>query len=128
MDDFMKGLAVATKEIAEPFISEAIWTEAITDILVRGGKTRDGVQIYNPEDTDGNKMTSIIKHLIESQAPFSYEQMKRLDLAIEPIDIIQKGKFDKSGQTFELSDELAGFTGLRPVKVNVERGLKFKVS
>jgi hypothetical protein len=128
MDDFMKGLAVATKEIAEPFISEAIWTEAITDILVRGGKTREGVQIYNPEDTDGNKMTSIIKHLIESQAPFSYEQMKRLDLAIEPIDIIQKGKFDKSGQTFELSDELAGFTGLRPVKVNVERGLKFKVS
>jgi hypothetical protein len=95
---------------------------------VRGGRTRENVQIYNPEDTDGNKMTSIIKHLIESQAPFSYEQMKRLDLAIEPIDIIQKGKFDKSGQTFELSDELAGFTGLRPVKVNVERGLKFKVS
>jgi hypothetical protein len=128
MDDFMKGLAVATKEIAEPFISEAIWTEAITDILVRGGRTRENVQIYNPEDTDGNKMTSIIKHLIESQAPLSYEQMKRLDLSVEPIDIIQKGKFDKSGQTFELSDELAGFTGLRPVKVNVERGLKFKVS
>ncbi len=128
MDDFMKGLAVATKEIAEPFISEAIWTEAITDILIRGGRTREGTQIYNPEDTDGNKFTAMIKHLIESQAPFSYEQMKRLDLSIEPIDIIQKGKFDKSGQAFELSDELAGFTGFRPVKVNVERGLKFKVS
>jgi hypothetical protein len=129
MDDFMKGLAVATKEIAEPFISEAIWTEAITDILVRGGRTREGVQIYNPEDTDGNKMTAIIKHLIESQAPFSYEQMKRLDLSVEPIDVIQKGKFDKrTGQTYELSDELAGFTGFRPIKVDVERGLKYKVA
>lgn len=128
MDDFMKGLAIATKEIAEPFVTEAIWTEAITDILVRGGRTREGTQIYNPEDTDGNKFTAMIKHLITSQAPFSYEQMKRLDLSIEPIDIIQKGKFDKSGQVFELSDELAGFTGFRPVKVNVERGLKFKVS
>jgi hypothetical protein len=129
MDDFMKGLAVATKEIAEPFISEAIWTEAITDILVRGGRTRENVQIYNPEDTDGNKMIAIIKHLVESQAPFSYEQMRRLDLAVEPIDVIQKGKFDKkTGQTYELSDELAGFTGFRPVKVDVERGLKYKVA
>jgi len=128
MDDFMKGLTVATKEIAEPFISEAIWTEAITDILVRGGRTRQNTQIYNPEDTDGNKMIAIIKHLIESQAPFSYEQMKRLDLAIEPVDIIQKGKFNNYGQTYELSDELAGFTGLRPIKVDVENGLKFKVA
>jgi hypothetical protein len=128
MNDFMKGLGVATKEIAEPFISEAIWTEAITDILIRGGKTRDGIQIYNPEDTDGNKMKAIVSHLVESQAPFSYEQMKRLDLAVEPIDIIQKGKFNKTGQAFELSDELAGFTGFRPIKVDVERGLKFKVA
>jgi hypothetical protein len=129
MNDFMKGLGIATKEIAEPFITEAIWTEAITDILVRGGRTRDNVQIYNPEDTDGNKMIAIIKHLVESQAPFSYEQMRRLDLAVEPIDVIQKGKFDKkTGQTYELSDELAGFTGFRPVKVDVERGLKFKVA
>jgi hypothetical protein len=129
MNDFMKGLGIATKEIAEPFITEAIWTEAITDILVRGGRTRDNVQIYNPEDTDGNKMIAIIKHLVESQAPFSYEQMKRLDLSVEPIDVIQKGKFDKlTGQTYELSDELAGFTGFRPVKVDVERGLKYKVA
>jgi hypothetical protein len=128
MDDFLKGLAISTKEIAEPFISEAIWTEAITDILIRGGRTREGIQIYNPEDTDGNKMVAIMKHLAEAQAPFSYEQMKRLDLAVEPIDIIQKGKFDKRGQVYELSDELAGFTGFRPVKVDVENGLKYKVA
>ena len=69
-----------------------------------------------------------IKHLVETQAPFSYPQFKRLDLASEPIDIIEKGKYDKYGQSYELKDELLGFTGFRPVNLNVERGLNFKVA
>jgi hypothetical protein len=124
----MKGLIIASSELGKPFVEEAIWTEAITDLFVRGGRTREGNQVFNPEDTTGNKIRAAIGHLVETQAPLSYQQMKRLDLAIEPIDIIQKGKFDKYGQAFELGDELAGFTGFRPVKLNVERGLDFKVA
>ena len=128
MDDFFKGLIIASSELGKPFVEEAIWTEAITDLFVRGGRTREGNQVFNPEDTDGNKIVASIKHLVETQAPLSYQQFKRLDLAIEPIDIIQKGKYDKYGQTFELGNELAGFTGFRPVSLNVERGLDFKVA
>jgi len=128
MNDFLRGMATSTKELAEPFISESIWTEAVTDLMIRGGRTREGVQVFNPEDTAGNKITAAVKHLLESQAPFSLSQMRRLDLAIEPVDILQKGKFDKYGQAFELGDELAGITGFRPVKLNVERGLNFKVA
>ena len=128
MNDFLRGIATSTKELAEPFISESIWTEAVTDLMIRGGRTREGVQVFNPEDTAGNKITAAVKHLLESQAPFSLSQMRRLDLAIEPVDILQKGKFDKYGQAFELGDELAGITGFRPVKLNVERGLNFKVA
>ena len=128
MNDFFRGLIESTKEIGQPFVTEAIWTEAITDIFIRGGRDREGNQIFNPEDTAGNKITAAITHLVKTQAPFSYDQLKRLDLSIEPVDVIQKGKFDKYGQTFELGDELAGFTGFRPVKLNVERGLKFKVA
>ena len=128
MDDFMKGLINASSEIGKPFVEESIWVSAITDLFVRGGRSRDGVQVFNPEDTMGNKIKAAIGHLVEAQAPFSYQQMKRLDLAVEPIDVIQKGKFDKYGQTYELSDELLGFTGFRPVKLNVERGLDFKVA
>ncbi|WP_341715226.1 hypothetical protein [Limnobacter sp.] len=128
MDDFLRGMFNATKEIANPFISEAIWTEAATDILIRGGRTRDGVQVFNPQDTPGAKTQKIIKHLIESQAPFNYRQLERLDLAIKPIDILQKGKFDKYGQTYELGDELAGIAGFRAVAVNPERTFDFKIA
>ena len=128
MDDFFKGLIIASSELGKPFVEEAIWTEALTDLFVRGGRTREGNQVFNPEDTEGNKIKAAIAHLVETQAPLSYQQFKRLDLAAEPIDIIQKGKYDKYGQAFELGDELAGFTGFRPVKLNVERGLDFKVA
>jgi len=128
MDDFMKGLITASSELGKPFVEEAIWTEAITDLFVRGGRTREGNQVFNPEDTEGNKIMAGIKHLVETQAPFSYPQFKRLDLASEPIDIIEKGKYDKYGQSYELKDELLGFTGFRPVNLNVERGLNFKVA
>jgi hypothetical protein len=128
MDDFLKGLITASSELGKPFVEEAIWTEAITDLFIRGGRTREGNQVFNPEDTDGNKIRAAIGHLVETQAPLSYKQFQRLDLAIEPIDVLQKGKYDKYGQTFELGNELAGFTGFRPVSLNVERGLDFKVA
>jgi hypothetical protein len=128
MDDFFKGLITASSELGKPFVEEAIWTEALADLFIRGGRTREGNQVFNPEDTAGNKIRAALGHLVETQAPFSYQQLKRLDLAIEPVDVIEKGKFDKYGQAFELGDELAGFTGFRPVKLNVERGLDFKLA
>ena len=47
---------------------------------------------------------------------------------LNEVDVIEKGKFDKYGQTFELDDELAGFLGFRAVPVNPERSLKFKIA
>ena len=92
MNDFVRGTIEATKELGSPFIAESIWTSALADIFVRQGVTKEGTKVWNPEDTVGNKIKYGIGHLVESQAPFSYEQFKRLDLAIEPIDVIQKGK------------------------------------
>jgi len=128
MDDFIKGTIEATKELGSPFIDESIWTSALADLYYRNGVTKEGTKIWNPEDTAGNKIKAGIGHLVESQAPFSWLQMKRLDLAIEPVDIIQKGKYDKYGRAYELGDELAGLTGFRPVKLDVERGLDFKIA
>ena len=128
MDDFVKGTIEATKELGSPFIDESIWTSALADLYYRNGVTKEGNKIWNPEDTAGNKIKAGIGHLVESQAPFSWPQMKRLDLAIEPVDIIQKGKYDKYGRSYDLGDELAGLTGFRPVKLDVERGLDFKIA
>ena len=128
MDDFLAGTFISMREFAQPFISESIWTEAVTDLIARGGRTREGFQIFNPQDTAGDKGVKIMKHLVRAQMPFSFEQLKRLDRSIESRDILVKGKFDEYGQTFEFGDEFQGLFGFREVKVNPERGLQFKVA
>ena len=128
MDDFIAGMFGSMKEFAQPFISESIWTEAVADIIARGGRTRDGFQVFNPQDTAGDKAYKIMGHLVEAQMPFSLNQLRRLDRSIEPVSVIQTGKFDKYGETYEFGDEFAGLFGFRTVKVNPDRTLKFKVA
>ena len=128
MDDFMRGTFTAMKEFASPFISESIWTEAAADIIMRGGRTRDGFEVYNPNDTYGNKTRAIMKHLVDAQMPFSYPQLKRLFRTIEPVTVVTKGKYDEYGQTYEFGDEAAGLFGFRAVQVNPGRTMKYKVA
>ena len=130
MDDFALGLFEATKELGQPFVSESIWTEALADLWMRTGRSREGYQVWAPKDTPGDKIKKGLDHLVKAQMPFSWEQLKRLDVAIKPVDVIQDipGKFDKYGQAYELGDEMAGFFGLRAVKLNPERGLNFKIA
>jgi len=128
MDDFLAGTFASMSEFAQPFISESIWTEAVADIIARGGRTREGFQVFNPQDTSGDKGVKIMKHLVKAQMPFSFEQLKRLDKSIESVDVLTKGKFDDYGQTFEFGDEFAGLFGFRSVAVNPERSLQFKVA
>ena len=128
MDDFAKGLFTAMSEFGQPFISESIWTEAVLDIIARGGRTREGFQVYNPEDTAGDKNYKIFQHLVKAQMPFSFNQLKRLDQSIEKVDVITKGKFDEYGQEFEFGDEFQGLFGFRAVNVNPERALRYKVA
>ena len=128
MDDFLAGTFASMSEFAQPFISESIWTEAVADIIARGGRTREGFQVFNPQDTAGDKGVKIMKHLVKAQMPFSFEQLKRLDKSIESVDVLTKGKFDDYGQTFEFGDEFAGLFGFRSVSINPERTLQFKVA
>ena len=128
MDDFAKGVFTAMSEFGQPFISESIWTEAALDIIARGGRTREGFQIYSERDTDGDKMSKIFSHLVKAQMPFSVNQLKRLDQSIESVDVITKGKFDDYGQEYEFGDEFQGLFGFRAVNVNPDRAMKFKVA
>ena len=128
MDDFIAGTFASMSEFASPFISESIWTEAVADLLARGGRTRDGFQVFNPQDLPGDKAQKIMAHLVKAQMPFSFEQLKRLDRSIESVDVITKGKFDKYGQTFEFGDEFAGLFGFRSVNINPERAINFKIA
>jgi len=127
MQGVMKGMAEAAGELASPFISEAIFTEAMVDllpILGRGGKTIEGRQIYTEAQFDnepGTAIKNMIEHLGASLLPFSYPQLTRIYQAAadKPSD---------RGEFFELPDELTGFFGFRQVKIDPVRSMGFKIS
>ena len=132
MDDFLIGMIESTKELANPFVSEAIWTEGLLDISTRRGRTETGSRIWNDEDSDGEKFKKAIGHLVKTQIPLSAKQFERLNLAFknnaEPVGVVTAGKFNEYGETYELGDEALGFIGARSIPVNVERAMKFKVT
>ena len=132
MDDFLRGMITATSELGEPFISESIWSEALADLFLRGGRTRRGTRVFNEDDLPGTKMSEGIKHLVEAQMPFSAKQLQRLGLAFknkaEPVGVVTKGKFDDYGETYELGNEALGFIGARAIPVKPERSFKFKIA
>jgi hypothetical protein len=45
---------------------------------MRGGRTRDGFQVYNPEDTPGDKASKIMAHLVRSTDAFLMESIKKI--------------------------------------------------
>ena len=108
MDDFAKGMFTAMSEFGQPFISESIWTEAALDIIARGGRTREGFQVYSPEDTAGDRNSKIMAHLVRAQMPFSFDQLKRLDRSLKENRVFTKSKFDEYGQDYEFGDEFGG--------------------
>ena len=126
--EVLRGMWEGTKETLSPFVSESIWTSAISDIFIRGGRTREGNRLWTDETPWGEMMSKAIMHAAETQFPGSLQTFRRLDLAIEPVDILTKGKFDEYGQTFALGDELLGFAGMRAVEVNPLRAMDFKIA
>ena len=126
MDDFIMGMIESTKELGSPFISESIWTEALSDLFMRGGRTREGFKVWNPEDTVGSKMSKGVAHLIQSQAPLNWKQLQRIGLSMKPVDDV--GRFDDRGREYELGNEVAGIIGARAIEIEPEKAIKYKVA
>ncbi len=117
----LRGMAQAAGELASPFISEAIYTEAALDIITRGGRTKEGRQLYTEKTPEGEKIKIITNHLAQAMLPFSYQQLNRLYQAATD-------KPSERGEFFEVPDELLGFAGYRAVKVDPVRSMGFKIA
>jgi hypothetical protein len=143
MNNFLLGAMKGIGETAQPFVTESIWTEAVADvfpIIGRGGQTAEGFEIYDKEtDTYGDIASKTFIHLLKSQMPGSLRQLGRIDYAMTDFDTPLQvgdlggpfkwgkiGKYDENGQSYELLDEGLGIIGMRAVKLNVPRALKFK--
>jgi len=121
MNGFLKGVIEAAGELADPFVSESIFTEAALDIIARGGVTREGKKLYTEQTPDGDKAKIIIEHLSEALMPFSKNQVVRLYRSA--LD-----KADERGNRFELPDELAGFAGFRAVPIDPIKSMGFEIA
>ena len=120
LSGFVNGVNEAGAEIMNPFISESIWTEAVTDLTVRGGRTSEGRQLYTDQTPAGNKAAIRFLHLGQALAP-SYKQFQRIGQAAF-------GTPDKRGEILNIGPELAGFMGLRPIKVDPLASMGFKIA
>ena len=120
LSGFVDGVNQAGAEIMNPFISESIWTEAVTDLTVRGGRTSEGRQLYTDQTPAGNKAAIRFLHLGIALAP-SYRQFQRLGQAAF-------GTPTKRGDELNIGPELAGFMGLRPIKVDPLQSMGFKIA
>ena len=124
MKGVLQGTGEAAGELASPFISEAIYSQAISDLFLREGRTRDGRQIFT--DTQlrtepGTAIRNSIEHVAESLIPFSYPTLTRIYQAATD-------KPSERGEFFELPDELTGFIGYRQVKVDPIKSMGFKLA
>jgi hypothetical protein len=117
---FRNGIVEATGEIMNPFISESIWTEAMTDIIVRNGRTPEGRLLYTDETPFGDKLAIQFLHLGEALAP-SYKQYQRIGQAAFGVPT-------KRGDELEIGPELGGLIGFRSIKVDPLDAMGFKIA
>ena len=120
LSGFVAGVGEASGEIMNPFISESIWTEAMADLTIRGGRTSEGRQLYTEQTSIGDKLAIQFMHLGSALAP-SYKQFQRIGQA-------SFGITDKRGNELEIGPELAGLMGFRPIKVDPLNAMTFKIA
>ena len=116
---FVQGIAEAAGQTASPFISESIYTEAFMDIWFREGRTREGRQLYNDQTPEPEKIATIMQHLSKTLLPTTAPFQRTIKGFT--------GEPGKGSEIYEVPRELAGIFGFRPIKVDPEKSLGFKL-
>lgn len=123
------------KEFFAPFLSEAMLTEALVDISLRGGRTSTGAEIYNPQDSAGDQGFKMLLHVMETMLPnlipvnvsggeIEPSRFARGVIGSLSPDLVDPK--DKLGRERELTTEIfRQFTGITPMEFDPKKGLEF---
>jgi hypothetical protein len=66
----LEDVALGTlSEVFEPFMSEAMLTEALIDVTLRGGKTATGAEVYSGSDSFGSRQSKKLLHVMDTLMP-----------------------------------------------------------
>jgi len=120
LEGFVSGVGEASGEIMNPFISESIWTEAMADLTIRGGRSTEGRQLYTDQTPLGDRMAIQFLHLGKALLPSKTPYTRVVKGALEMTD--------KRGNELEIGPELAGFMGFRPIKIDPLDAMNFKIA
>jgi hypothetical protein len=118
---FVQGISNAFSKSIEPFVSESIAPEALIDIIVREGVTREGKKLYTEQTPIPDKVRIAMEHITETQVPFSKNQLSRIYYAAKEIP-------DPKGNVYEIKKELPGLLGWRLIKIDPVKDLNFKIN
>jgi hypothetical protein len=118
---FVQGISDSFSKSIEPFVSESIAPEALIDIFVREGVTREGKKLYTEQTPIPDKVKIALEHIGETQIPLSKTQLSRIYYAA-------KGIPDPKGNVYEIEKELPGLLGWRLNKIDPVKGLDFKIT
>jgi len=116
-----KGMIKGVTRFVRPYIDESIYLNTVNNLLIRKGVTAEGRKLWNEDAPQGEKIKKALEYALLEVAPFSAKQFERLYYA-------GTDQPDERGNKYELSDEIAGFYGLRAVKVDPEKSLNYKIN
>ena len=127
--NLMLGRDGPVAKLLEPFISEAIFFEKVSDVIPsglfiggRGGETKTGKKVYSITDDGPDAFMKSLVHIIEGVQPTAITTAGKLVSGLEQD--IKRG-----GQPVNLRDELlALFSGVRIINVNGPQSIQFKVT
>ena len=117
------------RKLLDPFISESIALERISDVIPsgvivggRGGVTKTGKVVYSETDDGPTAFMKSLVHIIEGVQPTVITTGDKIIQGIEKD--IKRG-----GQPVSLQDELlALFSGVRIINVNVPKAMEYKIT
>ena len=121
-------------EIVQPFMSEAMFTEALFDTTIRGGRTSTGRELYNEADSFWGRTVKKVLHvgdtLMPSISPFNVSGGKlepgRFARGVFGTDRGIIDSQDKMGRTRNATTELLrAATGLSTQSFNPRKGLEY---
>mgnify|MGYP004450922581 CR=1 FL=1 len=108
--------------LVQPFVGEAIITEKLADLFIRGGKTRSGRKILSEEDTTSDTVVKGAVHLLEGITPGAFTQATNFARGIA-------GEQTTYGKDMNPGDEaLALFAGIRINEANIGKSMGYQIT
>ena len=115
----------AFREFFSPFIAESIGTERFTDVsplLGRGGETASGKKIYRDTDSDGEKLSRSLEHIIGGLTPGAFSSAQKIWQGAS-------GQFTDYGSSRNTRDEIVALmSGLRVQTIKPKQSMPFVIS